>query len=161
MASILAPPPSTPPQHSTAPDGTPPNLQALSLVNENAMQVELVPPGSTLQAPPKSTNNWDDNSIEVDEPGTNATTPTEATLRCTPCNIKPFNYVLSMQPVVPVPPSGKSKGKQQKKMLSTMKSATPHPWLLVIGSKYMNFCFINLTQVEVGTISLLDRKSVV
>ena len=155
MASILAPPPSTPPQHSTAPDGTPPNSRASSPVNENAMQVESVPPGSTSQAPPKSTNNRDDNSMEVDEPGTNATTTTEATLRRTTRNIKPFNYTLSMQPVVPVPPSGKSKGKQQKKTPSTMKSATPHPRPLVIGSKYMNFRFIDLTQVEVSTISLL------
>jgi hypothetical protein len=151
MASILAPPPLTAPQSSTAPDGNLLDSRPSSPVNDNAMQVESVPPGSTPQAPPESTNTRDGNSMEVDQPGTNATTPTEPTLRRTLCNIKPVNHALNMQPVVPVPPSHKSKGKQQKKRPSTVKSVTPHPRPLVIGSKYMNFRFIDLTQVEVGT----------
>jgi hypothetical protein len=155
MASILAPPPSTPPQNSTAPDGNPPHSRASSQVDDDVMQVEPVPPGSTSQAPPESTNTRGDNSMQVDEPGANATAPTEPALRRTPRNIKPVDRTRDMQLVVPVPPSRKPKGKQPKKVPPTVKSATPHPRPLVIGSKYMKFRFIDLTQVEVGTISLL------
>ena len=169
MASLLAPPPSTPPQISTAPVGNPPDSQASPQGDDNPMRVESVPTASTSQAPPEPTNNGDGENtsqvppestnsedgdgMQVDEP--EATAPT---LRRSTREIKPVNHALMLQPVAPVPPSQKSKGKQPKKTPSNVKSGTPHPRPLVIGSKYMNISFIDLTQVEVGIISLLYIK---
>ena len=147
MASLLAPPPSTPPQDSTAPDGNSPDSQASTPGNDNPTRVESVPTTSTSQAPPESTNSGDGDGMQVDEP--EATAPT---LRRTTREIKPVNHTLMLQTVVPIPPSQKSKGKQRTKTSSNVKAATPHPRPLVIGDKYMKISFIDLTQVEVGII---------
>jgi hypothetical protein len=95
-----------------------------------------------------------DENMDVDVPGPNANLPTEPVLRRTTRIVKPVDHGLDMQQVVPAPPSRKSKGKQKKKTPATVTSATPLPRPLVIGSKYMQFSVIDLTQVKVGTISL-------
>ena len=147
MASLLAPPPSTPPQDSSAPDGNSPNSQASTPGNDNPIWVESVPTTSTSQAPPELTNSGDSDGMQVDEP--EATVPT---LRRTTHEIKPINHTLMLQTVVPIPPSQKSKGKQWTKTSSKVNAATPHPRPLVIGDKYMKISFIDLMQVEVGII---------
>ena len=155
MASILALPPSTPPQHSNASDGNPPDSRASSPGNDDPMRVESVPRGSTSQTPPELTNSEGGNRMQVDEPEV-----TEPTLQCTAREIKPINHALMMQSVAPVPPSQKPKAKQQKKASSNFRTeiSTSHPRPVVIGSKYVKISFINLMQIEVSIISLLYLK---
>jgi hypothetical protein len=164
MASILVPPASTPPHNSPAPVGNAPDSQIspperdnemdveAPLEGDNAMQVEAIARGGAPQPPPESTNSAGNDHMQVDEHGTNETIPTEPALRRTPRDIKPVNRTSNMQQLLPVPPSHKSKGKQQNKMSSIVK-LQPRP--VVIGSKHMQLNFIDLTQVEVDRISLL------
>ena len=164
MASILAPPPSTAPHDSHAPDGNVPDFpispeergNAMEVEGppkrDNAMQVEDSPPGDTPQPPPELTNSTGEDNMQVDEHGTNETIPTEPVLRRTPRNIKPIDHASKMQQLLPAPPSRKSNGKKQKK---TVKSESLQPRPVIIGSKHMQLSFIDLTEVEVRRISLL------
>jgi len=119
----------------------------------DAMQVESPPPGGTSQAAAESTEPGGDDDMQIDEPGTNSDVATEP--RRSTRNIKPVKHDFDMKEAASAPPPRKSKGKQRKKTPITVKSATPHSRALVIGSKYMQFSLIDLTQVEVSTILLL------
>ena len=90
--SILAPPPSTAPHDSCAPDGNVPDFpispeehgDAMEVEgppeHDNAMQVEDSPPGDAPQPPPELTNSTGEDNMQVDERGTNETIPTEPIL---------------------------------------------------------------------------------
>jgi len=156
MASIFAPRTLTPAQGTPHTDGHPPPSRASSPDHDNAMQIESIPLGSTTEGPTSRSANNDDN-MQVDESGTNNTITIEP--RRTTRTIKPVNHDLNMQPVSAVsavpPTRTKSKGRQQKSLPFTAQSEAVHQRPVVMGSKYMQFSFIDLKQVEVGTISLL------
>ena len=110
----------------------------------------------TLQPPPQSTDPAeDDNHMDIDEEGTNITTPTEPDLRRSSRISKAaVNPDLNMQKMSAAPPSRKSKGKQPKKAVSITKTEPLQSRPLIIGSKYMQLRYIDLTQVEVSQFSL-------
>ena len=167
MASILAPPASTPPHDSHSPVGNAPDSLTSPPEHhnemdveappegDNVMQVEAIPRGGAPQPPPETTNSADDEHMDIDTRGTEETIPAEPALRRTTRNIKPVDRDSNMQQALAAPPPRKPKGRKQKKTPSTVKSDPLQPRPLLIGSKHMQLSFIDLTQVEVSRISLL------
>ena len=164
MASILAPPqpPSPDVGNAQQPKSILPVSRAPSPEVGDAMQVESPPPDGTSQAAAESTEPGGDDDMQVDAPGTNSEVATEP--RRSTRKIKPVQHDFDMKEAASAPPPRKSKGKQPPRRSKgkqggdtpiPVKSATLHSRALVIGSKYMQFSLIDLTQVEVSTILVL------
>ena len=127
MASILAPPASTPPHDSHSPVGNAPDSLTSPPEHhnemdveappegDNVMQVEAIPHGGAPQPPPETTNSADDEHMDVDTRGTEETIPAEPALRRTTHNIKPVDRDSNMQQALAAPPPRKPKGEKTEK----------------------------------------------
>lgn len=129
------------------PESIPSGPRAPSPDIGDAMQVESDLPG----APTESTETGGADDMQVDEPGATSDSSAKRTVRRTTRNIKPVDRDSK---VTPPTRKSKGKGKQQKKTPITVKPEAPRSHALVVGSKYMQFSVIDLTQVEVSTILL-------
>jgi hypothetical protein len=149
MADLLAPKSQMPPGDSSMTDQ----------IDRHSMEEEL-PPGSidaeqSAQSEAISNNVNREESMEVDEDNRDSA-EAQQILRRSSRNIKRSRVDLDIQPANKSKPRKTKLAASAHKKMKTIEETQTHP--RVIGSKYMQFSFIDLTQIEVSGNSILLKQ---